>query len=202
MSVGSNTCRRSSPPGMVVTFPVLAAASSAIHFGASCFGSRSARDPSNFFSFFDSLNPITSPGRTWYEGMFTFSPFTVMKPWLTIWRGRRRVRAKPRRYTTLSNRVSRSCTKYVAVFPFLREAASKYLRNWRSSTLYKRFAFCFSRSCVPYEDKRGLRFDWSGPCAPGGNGRRLNAQFSRPHSETPSRRHNLHVVLSETPIDQ
>ena len=44
-----------------------------------------------------SRTATTSPGRTWYEGMFTVRPLTLKWRWLTSWRASGREAAKPSR---------------------------------------------------------------------------------------------------------
>ena len=52
-----------------------------------------------------------------YDAMLALRPFTVMWPWLTIWRAAARVFAKPRWNTTLSRRVSKICNIVSPVMP-------------------------------------------------------------------------------------
>src|SRR5207244_2289698 len=102
--------------------------------------------------------------------------------------------AKPRRYTTLSSRVSSRRSRFSPVEPTPREAFSKVLRNCFSSRPYARRAFCFSRSWSRYS----LCLMRPRPCSPGGYERRSIAHFSvRQRSPLrkslmPSRRHCLH----------
>ena len=63
------------------------------------------------------LTAITSPARTWYEGMSTRRPLTVQWPWRTSCRAWRREAAKPSRTRTLSRRRSSRRSRFSPVTP-------------------------------------------------------------------------------------
>src|SRR5271156_1222790 len=83
--------------------------------------------------------------------------------------------------------------RFEPVGPLVRNAFSKYVRNWRSSSPWVPFPFCFSRNCTPYPTIFARR---ACPCCPGTKLRFSIAHFSVKHrrpfkkSFCPSRRHS------------